>query len=119
MTNSTARVFNEIKTIVLTNNSSLKIHNQEFVSLAQSPSEAINILKQQGFETIMVCGGGKLNSGFMKENLIDEIYLDVEPIVLGQGIKLFADKDFERKLELIETKNLSQNEIQLHYKVLK
>jgi dihydrofolate reductase len=110
---------NEIKTVVLTNDTSLEIHNPEFISIATSPKEAINILHEQGFETIMVCGGGGSNASFMKENLIDEIYLDVEPIVFGKGIRLFAESDFEAKLKLLETKKLSDNEIQLHYQVLK
>jgi dihydrofolate reductase len=110
---------NKIKTIVLTNDASLKIHNPEFVSIARTPKEAINTLHKQGFETIMICGGGGLNASFMKENLIDEIYLDVEPIIFGKGVKLFADADFEAKLKLIEVKNLSSDEIQLHYKVIK
>jgi len=71
------------------------------------------------FETIILTGGGKLNGAFMKEGLVDEIYLDVEPTVFGKGIPLFGDADFEAKLQLIGTKKLSDNEIQLHYKVLK
>ena len=67
----------------------------------------------------MVCGGGELNSSFMKENLVDEMYIDIEPLVFGKGIKVFADAVFEKKLELIETKKFSPNEIQLHYKVKK
>ncbi len=111
---------NEIKTVVVAHEGELvKIHNPKFVLRAKSPQEAIDILHTQGFETIMVCGGGGLNTSFMKENLIDEIYLDIEPIVFGKGIRLFAETDFEANLELIETKKLSPNEIQLHYKVKK
>lgn len=111
---------NEIKTaVVAQEEESVKIHNPQFVFRAKSPKEAIDVLCAQGFETIMVCGGGGLNASFMKENLIDEIYLDVEPIVFGKGIRLFAEADFEANLELIETKKLSPNEIQLHYRVLK
>ena len=60
-----------------------------------------------------------LNSSFMKEKLIDEIHLDVEPLVFGRGIKLFADDDFESRLELVGTKKLSANTVQLHYRVLR
>lgn len=110
---------NEVKTVVLTKDILFKVHNPKFISVVASPREAVDILHKQGFETIMVCGGGRLNSSFMRENLIDEIYLDIEPIVFGKGIKLFFDADFETKLELIGVKNLSANEMQLHYKVKK
>ena len=85
----------------------------------KSPKEILTILKQRGFKTAFLAGGGQLNTSFIKENLIDEIYLDVEPLVLGQGIKIFADSDFEFLLELIDFKKLNPNTIQLHYKVLK
>ncbi len=89
------------------------------VMVASSPQEALNLLQQQKFKTALLCGGGKLNSGFMKEKLIDEIYLDVEPIILGRGIKLCADADFECKLDFFGIKKLSKQEAQLHYKVKK
>lgn len=85
----------------------------------KTPKEVIETLEQKGFTTAFLAGGGQLNTSFTKEKLIDEIYLDVEPLVFGKGIKVFADGDFEFKLELLETKKLNQNTIQLHYKVLK
>ena len=85
----------------------------------KSPKEIIKMLKQKGFTTAFLAGGGQLNTSFVKENLIDEIYLDVEPLVFGKGIKLFAEGDFEFDLELLEAKKLNQNTIQLHYRVLK
>ena len=76
-------------------------HNSNF-SITKSPKEALKILEDKHFDKILVGGGGTLNSSFMKENLIDEIILDVEPLVFGKGIKLFSDNNFDAKLELIE-----------------
>jgi dihydrofolate reductase len=86
-------------------------------SVAHSPKEALEQLKD--FKEIIIAGGGMLNSSFLKENLIDEIYLDIEPAIVGKGIPLFREVDVERKLELLGIKKLSDHEIQLHYKVLK
>ena len=85
----------------------------------KSPKDALDILKKDKFSKALVAGGGTLNTSFIKENLVDEIIIDVEPKILGKGIKLFSDDDFESNLELIRTKKLSNNEIQLRYKVLK
>jgi len=84
----------------------------------ESPKEIIKMLEQKGFTAAFLAGGGQLNASFAKEGLIDEIYLDVEPLILGQGIKIFADADFEFWLELIDFKKLNKNTIQLHYRVI-
>lgn len=85
----------------------------------KSPKEISQMLEERGFKEAFLAGGGNVNSSFMKEGLIDEIYLDVEPIVFGKGIKLFSDGDFEYELELLEVNKLNKNTTQLHYKVKK
>jgi len=100
-------------TVIVSNQNN---NNSNFVN---SPEQAIDLLKQKGFSKILVAGGGILNSSFMQKGLVDEIYLDIEPFFFGKGIKLFANNDFETKLELLETKQLSKNTIQLHYRILK
>jgi len=86
-------------------------------AVASTPKEAVAILSD--FAEIIVAGGGILNASFLAENLVDEIFLDIEPVVLGNGIPLFKGTDFERNLKLLEQKMLSKNEIQLHYQVVK
>ena len=107
--------FKDIKLVAVAQESFSTLSPNHLV--ARSPKEALELLKD--FKEVVVAGGGILNASFMAENLVDEIYLDVEPVVFGKGIKLFEEKDFETKLELIEIKKLSENEIQLHYRVLK
>ncbi|MDP3726881.1 MAG: dihydrofolate reductase family protein, partial [bacterium] len=89
------------------------------ITFVSYPKEAVEVLRQRGFDEVVVGGGSTLNAGFIKEGLIDEIYLDIEPVVFGKGIRLFAESDFESKLQLLETKKISDNSIQLHYKVLR
>ncbi|MDD5050705.1 MAG: dihydrofolate reductase family protein [Candidatus Pacebacteria bacterium] len=86
-------------------------------SIAHSPKEALELLRN--FKTVIVAGGGVLNASFLSENLVDEMYLDIEPTLLGKGIPLFNGLDFEKKLEFIDSKKITDNEIQLHYKVIK
>ncbi|GEM_PF-126906 len=85
--------------------------------LVNSPKEALNLLKEN--QEVIVAGGGMLNTAFMVENLVDEIYLDIEPILLGEGIPFFNGTDFERNLKFIELKKINDQVIQLHYHVIK
>ncbi len=108
----------KIKIVVVSKDSNLKTERPNHL-VVHSPKEALGLLEKRGFTKTLVAGGGKLNASFLAENLVDEIYLDVEPTVFGQGIKLFEGKDFTVNLKLLGTKKLSPNELQLHYKVLK
>lgn len=110
--------FTESFTVVVTSKD-IKNNWPNSAAFVKSPKEALELLQKMGHKQAMVGGGGEINTSFIKQSLVDEIYLDIEPHILGRGIKLFAEADFETKLELIGTKKLSANEIQLHYKVLK
>ncbi len=104
-------------TIVVTNKKIREVDTKfAFVS---TPKEAIELLKKKGFDGVLLGGGGRMNASFMESGFIDEIILDVEPLLFGKGIKLFADTDFEAKLELLRIKKLSKKLIRLHYRVVK
>lgn len=105
--------------VVLTHNKSLKSKSPNVVFTQQSPKEVLQFLKGKGFDKVLVAGGGGVNSTFFKEGLIDEIYLDIEPIVLGKGIQLFSPKEFEFRLQLVEINKLNGSTTKLHYKVLR
>ncbi len=85
----------------------------------KSPKEILALLERQGFTTAFLAGGGLLNTSFAKEGLIDEIYLDIEPLVIGQGIPVFSTAGFEFALKLLETTKLNSHTVQLHYSVIK
>lgn len=44
---------------------------------------ALECLKNQGVERLLVEGGGALNAELLKQNLIDEIYLYIAPLIFG------------------------------------
>ncbi len=88
-----------------------------FAEVVKSPKDALEKLKSKGFEKALVGGGGGLNSSFLKEKLIEEIYIDVEPQILGKGVPLFQPNDINQRLKLLEVKKLSKNTVQLHYEV--
>ena len=85
--------------------------------IAESPEKALSLL--EGFDEVILAGGGILNNSFVEKDLVDEIYLDIEPIIITKGIPLFQGKEIEKRLKLISQKKISENEIQLHYKIIK
>ncbi len=99
-----------------------KIENQwgeKVIVTDKAPKKILEMLQVRGFETSFLAGGGTLNSSFMKGKLVDEIYLDVEPLVFGKGIRIFKEEDFEADLKLLEVNKLNSDTVQLRYEVVK
>lgn len=94
------------------------IVDEKYVKAA-SPKEAIHKAKTEGFKEVLLVGGSKLNTSFIKDNLINEIIINVEPYLLGRGINLFADEDFKAELSLKSIDKKDDGIIQLRYEVSK
>jgi len=106
-------------TVVLSSKKILPVNNFQVHIANNGPKEAIEILQNLGKKELIVIGGNKTWTSFMKEGLGDEIILDVEPYIFGGGISLFSGSVFETNLELLERKFLSSQTVQLHYRIIK
>jgi len=82
------------------------------------PKELIKELESRGFENIILGGGSTINGLFLKENLIDEIWLTIEPKIFGSGLDLFRGVDVNLDLKLKEVRKLDKNVIQARYKIV-
>jgi dihydrofolate reductase len=60
-------------------------------------------------------GGGELAREFLKDDLIDELYLGVVPTLIGEGIPLFPSGYPQREFSLLENKTYSKGLIALKY----
>lgn len=107
--------FEKITKIIISSDNKFKL--DDGFTLANSPEQAIEILKEKGFEEVILTGGSTNNSAFAEKNMIDEIILNIEGVVIGNGIPLFKPSDFQLKLKLLSTSKISNNIIQVHYKV--
>lgn len=107
----------DIKKVVISSNPNLKL-GENYIQ-ASSPVDSLNKLEREGIKSVTLTGGSQLNSSFAKEELIDEIKLNIEPVVVGKGISLFYPTDFDLKLKLLSTKQISDQIIQVHYSVIK
>src|SRR5437899_2735844 len=59
------------------------------VFVNQSPTAFIRELRKRPGKNIWLMGGGELARDFLKADLVDELYLGIVPVLLGEGIPLF------------------------------
>ena len=89
--------------------------NVEFVG--QDLVSFVQHLKQQKGSGIVVFGGGELASSLFNADLIDEVVLNVHPVILGSGIPLFPEIERQINLKLFEVKRLKNGCIVLSYRI--
>ena len=78
--------------------------------------EEIADLKNQSGKDIAVVGGAGFVSSLIKEGLIDEYHLIVNPTAMGNGMTIFNSLDGIRKFEPIEAKLYKGGKTVLSYK---
>lgn len=54
-----------------------------------NPTDLIAELANKGFSKIAICGGSSIYSQFINAGVVTKVYLTIEPIMFGDGIKLF------------------------------
>lgn len=78
--------------------------------------EDVKDLKQSEGSDIQVHGSGQLIQSLLQEDLIDELWLKIHPITLGQGKRLFADGTMPMAFDLIETFSTPSGVILANYR---
>lgn len=86
------------------------------VFVSQPPASFIRRLRKRRGKNIWLMGGGELARAFLRADLVDELYLGVVPVLLGEGIPLFPSGFPQRDFTLVENKTYSKGLIALRYK---
>ncbi len=105
--------YNKVQKVVLSktmNGATLK--NTKIIS--GNLTKEINQLKNAIGSEIIIFGSPGAAHSLMAENLIDEFWVFVNPIVVGQGIPLFKNPP-AMKLKLITCKAMNSGVVCMHY----
>lgn len=76
--------------------------------------EILESLESKGLKSIYV-DGGKLIQSFLSEDLIDTMIITTMPVILGEGLPLFASIGRELKWDLVESQVLNKNAVKSEY----
>jgi dihydrofolate reductase len=79
--------------------------------------EFVRNMKNQEGKDIFVMGGGELAKSLFEGALIDEVGMNIHPILLGSGIPLFHEMKDQINLALLECKSLKNGCVLISYRV--
>lgn len=88
---------------------------QEGYFTPQDPIKVIEDLKKQIHGYIWIVGGGKLLTRLMEANLLDEYWIQIAPVLLGSGKKLFPKGDYQQRLTFVDSTTMGEM-VELHYR---
>lgn len=110
------KIYNDKECYVFTRTARPKIKHITFIH--DDAARFVKELKNKDGKNIWVVGGGELLHVFIKEKLVDELFITIAPILLGKGIPLFKDNDFQTSLTLKNINRYNQF-AELHYAVIR
>ena len=86
----------------------------------ESPVELTARFKSKSYEQMLVVGGPHVATSFLKEQLIDELWLTFEPKIFGTGGNFVTDEKLDINLRLIHCEKVNeQGTLIIKYAVLK
>jgi dihydrofolate reductase len=88
-----------------------------YTFLDEDPAEFVRALKMEGGKEIVIMSGGSLAKPLLEAGVIDEIGLNIHPILLGSGAPLFYRMNRQIDLELIECKPFKNGCVYVLYRV--
>ena len=62
--------------------------------LKGDPGDAVAKLKDEQEKDIVILGSGQLVRALMARNLVDQVTLQIHPLLLGKGMRLFDDTSY-------------------------
>lgn len=83
------------------------------------PRELLTQLETEGYGEVAIAGGTSIYSMFLQAGVVDKIYLSIEPVMFGKGIRLVNER-LNVKLHLDDVKKLGdKGTVILEYSVIK
>ena len=73
----------------------------------ESPENLLKRLSLLGYKKMLLVGGSTINGLFLIQNLVDELYLTIEPKIFGRGKNIVEGQLLNTSLKLISVKKIN------------
>lgn len=67
----------------------------------ESPHDLTSRFSMEGYDEMLIVGGPTISTAFLKDQLVDELWLTIEPKIFGQGNWLVTGEKLDINLRLI------------------
>jgi dihydrofolate reductase len=74
----------------------------------ESPSQLVTRFETEGEKQLLIVGGANIATSFLKEQLIDEIWLTIEPKIFGLGGNFVIEEKLDIDLQIISIEKVNK-----------
>lgn len=87
---------------------------------SETPGELVRRFEQQNEPLLLVAGGARMATSFLKAGLIDQLWLTLEPRIFGQGNGFVLTEKLDIRLRLLHVERLNdEGTLLTKYEILK
>ncbi len=101
--------------VVMTNSKLQMLNAENLIFTNKKPGEILKELEQKGFKQVVIGGGASIYRLWLKEKLVDEVWVSLQPVIFGQGIK--AIEEVGVKLEFLSQEAIGEGVVVMKYAV--
>ncbi len=86
-------------------------HSEEcwnVVAFGGAKSKLLKLLNEKSWKRVVIAGGTEIYAWFLKNRLVDEIYLTLEPVIFGAGKALLAEGNYGGNWSLTSSRKLNK-----------
>ncbi len=106
--------YNKVHKVILSKTmEGANLHNTKIIS-TDVPGEIMKLKQQEG-KDIIIFGSPSAAHSLMQENLIDDYWLFINPILLGEGTLLFKNIQNRTKLKLVKSNQFKSGVVCLYF----
>ena len=87
--------------------------------ISESVETKVSSIKQQAGKNILIFGSPTTTHSLFEQNLIDSFWLIVHPVIFGNGIPFFRERNVVTKLKLLTSKQLNNGTLVNNYSISK
>ncbi|MGC1376517.1 MAG: dihydrofolate reductase family protein [Anaerolineales bacterium] len=106
--------FNSTKKVVFTKTLDKSEWDNTVLAKGDLVDEITKLKKQDG-KDIIAYGGATFVSALIKQGLIDEFHLFINPTAIGNGMTIFKELDGKQNLRLVKSTSFDCGIVVLHY----
>jgi dihydrofolate reductase len=76
--------------------------------LDASPTHVVEKYKSLGYPQMLIAGGAQIATSFLKEKLVNELWLTIEPRIFGKGKNFVVEEKLDIELKLLSSEKINE-----------